>query len=142
MRILEEETFGPVAPIVRFEREDEAVAAANGTPFGLAAYLWTRDLSRAFRVSEALDFGIVGQLPARDQYFLAENFMAVFQRDYRRIAELHVEAGWMPANVRIDELEAACRSVCEPYFSRPLSAQALKDFCRAPRPPWSPVALA
>ncbi len=60
MRILEEETFGPVAPIVRFERDAEAVAAANGTPFGLAAYLWTRDLSRAFRVSEALDFGIVG----------------------------------------------------------------------------------
>jgi succinate-semialdehyde dehydrogenase/glutarate-semialdehyde dehydrogenase len=60
MRILEEETFGPVAPIVRFERDAEAVAAANGTPFGLAAYLWTRDLTRAFRVSEALDFGIVG----------------------------------------------------------------------------------
>jgi succinate-semialdehyde dehydrogenase/glutarate-semialdehyde dehydrogenase len=60
MRILEEETFGPVAPLVRFERDAEAVAAANGTPFGLAAYLWTRDLSRAFRVSEALDFGIVG----------------------------------------------------------------------------------
>jgi succinate-semialdehyde dehydrogenase/glutarate-semialdehyde dehydrogenase len=60
MRILEEETFGPVAPVVKFERDAEAVAAANGTPFGLAAYLWTRDLSRAFRVSEALDFGIVG----------------------------------------------------------------------------------
>ncbi|MGE0814587.1 MAG: NAD-dependent succinate-semialdehyde dehydrogenase [Vicinamibacterales bacterium] len=60
MRILEEETFGPVAPLIRFERDAEAVAAANGTPFGLAAYLWTRDLSRAFRVSEALDFGIVG----------------------------------------------------------------------------------
>jgi succinate-semialdehyde dehydrogenase / glutarate-semialdehyde dehydrogenase len=60
MRILEEETFGPIAPIVRFERDAEAVTAANGTPFGLAAYLWTRDLSRAFRVSEALDFGIVG----------------------------------------------------------------------------------
>jgi ubiquinone biosynthesis protein len=75
----------------------------------------------------ALDFGIVGQLPARDQYFLAENFMAVFQRDYRRIAELHVEAGWMPANVRIDELEAACRSVCEPYFSRPLSEISIAE---------------
>lgn len=60
MRILEEETFGPIAPLVKFERDAEAVAAANGTPFGLAAYLWTRDLSRAFRVSEALDFGIVG----------------------------------------------------------------------------------
>ncbi|MGD9904573.1 MAG: NAD-dependent succinate-semialdehyde dehydrogenase [Vicinamibacterales bacterium] len=60
MRILEEETFGPVAPLVRFTTEADAVAHANGTPFGLAAYLWTRDLSRAFRVSEALDFGIVG----------------------------------------------------------------------------------
>jgi succinate-semialdehyde dehydrogenase / glutarate-semialdehyde dehydrogenase len=60
MRILEEETFGPIAPIVKFERDAEAVAAANATPFGLAAYLWTRDLTRAFRVSEALDFGIIG----------------------------------------------------------------------------------
>jgi ubiquinone biosynthesis protein len=75
----------------------------------------------------ALDFGIVGQLPARDQFYLAENFMAVFQRDYRRIAELHVEAGWMPSNVRIDELEAACRAVCEPYFSRPLSEISLAE---------------
>ncbi len=75
----------------------------------------------------ALDFGIVGQLPARDQYFLAENFMAVFDRDYRRIAELHVEAGWMPANVRLDELEAATRSVCEPYFSRPLSEVSIAE---------------
>lgn len=60
MRILEEETFGPVAPIIAFAREDEAIRAANATPAGLAAYLWTRDLSRAFRVSEALDYGIVG----------------------------------------------------------------------------------
>jgi ubiquinone biosynthesis protein len=75
----------------------------------------------------ALDFGIVGQLPARDQYYLAENFIAIFQRDYRRIAELHVEAGWMPATVRIDELEAACRSVCEPYFTRPLSEISIAE---------------
>ena len=75
----------------------------------------------------ALDFGIVGQLPARDQYYLAENFMAIFQRDYRRIAELHVEAGWMPASIRIDELEAACRSVCEPYFTRPISEISLAE---------------
>jgi ubiquinone biosynthesis protein len=75
----------------------------------------------------ALDFGIMGQLPSRDQYYLAENFMAVFQRDYRRIAELHVEAGWMPATVRVDELEAAVRSVCEPYFTRPLSEIALGE---------------
>jgi ubiquinone biosynthesis protein len=75
----------------------------------------------------ALDFGIMGQLPPRDQYYLAENFMAMFQRDYRRIAELHVEAGWMPASVRIEELEAATRAVCEPYFTRPLSEIALGE---------------
>ncbi len=60
MRILDEETFGPVAPIIRFTDDDEAVRMANDTPFGLAAYLWTRDLSRAFHVAEALDYGIVG----------------------------------------------------------------------------------
>jgi len=75
----------------------------------------------------ALDFGIMGQLPARDQYYLAENFMAMFQRDYRRIAELHIEAGWMPATVRIDELEAAIRAVCEPYLTRPLAEIALGE---------------
>ena len=75
----------------------------------------------------ALDFGIVGQLSTRDQYYLAENFIAIFQRDYRRIAELHVEAGWMPSDIRIDELEAACRSVCEPYFTRPLSEISLAE---------------
>ncbi|MCU1724193.1 NAD-dependent succinate-semialdehyde dehydrogenase [Pseudomonas sp. 5P_5.1_Bac1] len=60
MRILEEETFGPVAPILEFDTTDEAVAAANDTPYGLAAYLWTRDLDTAHRVSERLDYGIVG----------------------------------------------------------------------------------
>jgi succinate-semialdehyde dehydrogenase/glutarate-semialdehyde dehydrogenase len=60
MRILEEETFGPVAPVLRFRDESEAVGLANATPVGLAAYLWTSDLSRAFRVAEALEFGIVG----------------------------------------------------------------------------------
>jgi succinate-semialdehyde dehydrogenase/glutarate-semialdehyde dehydrogenase len=60
MRILEEETFGPVAPIVGFRDEAEAISAANATPYGLAAYIWTRDLGRAFRVAEALDYGIVG----------------------------------------------------------------------------------
>ncbi len=69
----------------------------------------------------ALDFGIMGALPDTDLRHLAENFRAMFERDYRRVAELHLEAGWMPAHVRIDELEAAVRSVCEPYFTRPLS---------------------
>ncbi|GGD51558.1 ubiquinone biosynthesis regulatory protein kinase UbiB [Pseudoxanthomonas indica] len=75
----------------------------------------------------ALDFGITGQLSSEDQYYLAENFMAIFNKDYRRIAELHVEAGWMPASVRIDELEAAARAVCEPYFTRPLSEISLAE---------------
>src|SRR5918993_1285345 len=60
MRILSEETFGPVAPLIRFSSDADAIQQANATPFGLAAYLWTRDLSRAFRVAEALDYGIVG----------------------------------------------------------------------------------
>ena len=75
----------------------------------------------------ALDFGIMGSLPERDQYWLAENFLALFNQDYARIAELHVRAGWMPANMRVDELEAAVRTVCEPYFTRPLSEISLAE---------------
>ena len=75
----------------------------------------------------ALDFGIMGSLPERDQYWLAENFMAMFERDYRRIAQLHIAAGWIPANVRMDELEAAVRTVCEPYFTRPLAEISLAE---------------
>ncbi|MGB3394586.1 MAG: ubiquinone biosynthesis regulatory protein kinase UbiB [Stenotrophomonas sp.] len=75
----------------------------------------------------ALDFGIMGQLSEQDQFYLAENFMAIFNRDYRRIAELHLQAQWMPATVRIDELEAAVRAVCEPYFTRPLSQISLAE---------------
>src|SRR5690606_19053114 len=75
----------------------------------------------------ALDFGIMGQLSSEDQYYLAENFMAIFNKDYRRIAELHVKAGWMTAHFRIDELEAAARPVCEPYFTRPLSEISLAE---------------
>ena len=75
----------------------------------------------------ALDFGIMGQLSRADQYWLAENFMAIFHKDYRRIAELHVQAGWMPGHIRIDELEAAARTVCEPYFTRPLSEISLAE---------------
>jgi ubiquinone biosynthesis protein len=75
----------------------------------------------------ALDFGIVGQLQQSDQYYLAENFMAMFKNDYRRIAELHVQAGWMPKTIRIDEFEAAIRTVCEPYFTRPLAEISLAE---------------
>jgi len=75
----------------------------------------------------ALDFGIMGSLPERDQFWLAENFMAMFDRDYKRIAELHLAAGWIPPHVRLDELEAAVRTVCEPYFTRPLAEISLGE---------------
>jgi ubiquinone biosynthesis protein len=68
----------------------------------------------------AVDFGIMGTLSVQDQRYLAENFLAFFRRDYRRVAELHVESEWVPASTRVDEFEAAIRSVCEPIFERPL----------------------
>ncbi len=68
----------------------------------------------------AVDFGIVGSLSADDQRYLAENFHAFFNRDYQRVAELHVESGWVPKQTRIDEFEAAIRTVCEPIFQKPL----------------------
>ena len=68
----------------------------------------------------ALDFGIVESLTPTDLYYIGENFLAIFNRDYRRVAELHVEAGWVPADTRIDELTAAARTVGEPNFTRPL----------------------
>jgi ubiquinone biosynthesis protein len=68
----------------------------------------------------AIDFGIVGTLDPRDQNYLAENFLAVFDRDYRRVATLHVESGWVPPDTRVDEMESAIRTVCEPVFDRPL----------------------
>ena len=68
----------------------------------------------------AVDFGIVGTLDERDQNYLAENFLAFFRRDYRRVAALHIDSGWVPPGTRLDELEAAVRSVCEPIFNKPL----------------------
>jgi ubiquinone biosynthesis protein len=68
----------------------------------------------------AVDFGIVGTLDPRDQNYLAENFLAVFDRDYRRVALLHVESGWVPPDTRVDEMESAIRTVLEPIFDRPL----------------------
>jgi len=68
----------------------------------------------------AIDFGIMGTLDPSDQHYLAENFLAVFDRDYRRVALLHVESGWVPANTRVDEMESAVRTVLEPIFDRPL----------------------
>lgn len=69
----------------------------------------------------AVDFGIMGSLSSGDQRYLAENFAAFFNRDYRRVAELHVDSGWVDRDTRIDEFEASIRSVCEPMFQRPLS---------------------
>ncbi len=73
----------------------------------------------------SLDFGIVGTLTEIDKEYLAQNFTAFFRRDYKRVAELHVESGWVPAGTRIDELESAIRAVCEPYFDRPLKEISL-----------------
>ena len=68
----------------------------------------------------ALDFGIIGTLTETDKEYLAYNFIAFFRRDYKRVAELHIESGWVPANTRVNELEGAIRAVCEPHFDRPL----------------------
>src|SRR6185295_4163504 len=68
----------------------------------------------------ALDFGIIGTLTEFDKEYLAQNFLAFFRRDYKRVAELHVESGWVPPTTRVDELESAIRAVCEPHFDRPL----------------------
>ena len=68
----------------------------------------------------AVDFGIVGTLDLRDMHYLAENFLAVFDRNYRRVAELHVESGWVPPTTRVDEMESAIRTVLEPIFNKPL----------------------
>ena len=68
----------------------------------------------------ALDFGIMGTLSERDKGYLAQNFLAFFRRDYRRVATAHVESGWVPPETRVDELESEVRAVCEPVFDRPL----------------------
>ena len=68
----------------------------------------------------ALDFGIMGTLNEEDKNYLAQNFLAFFKRDYRRVALAHIEAGWVPAKTRVDEFEAAIRTVCEPIFDKPL----------------------
>ncbi|MDE2047600.1 MAG: ubiquinone biosynthesis regulatory protein kinase UbiB [Betaproteobacteria bacterium] len=85
----------------------------------------------------ALDFGIVGTLSEFDKDYLAQNFVAFFRRDYKRVAELHVESGWVPPDTRVDELEQAVRACCEPHFDRPLKdislAQVLMRLFQASR---------
>jgi len=73
----------------------------------------------------ALDFGIVGSLSEFDKNYLAQNFLAFFRRDYRRVAQLHIESGWVPPDTREVDLEGAVRAVCEPYFDRPLAEISL-----------------
>lgn len=68
----------------------------------------------------AVDFGIMGSVTLADQRYLAENFLAFFQRDYFRVAQLHIESGWVPKHTRVDEFESAIRAVCEPIFEKPL----------------------
>ena len=69
----------------------------------------------------ANDFGIVGSLTEEDQRYIGENLLAFFQRDYHRVAQLHVDSGWVPRDTRVSELEAGIRAVCEPIFDKPLS---------------------
>jgi ubiquinone biosynthesis protein len=79
-----------------------------------------RDGGRDFGRWIALDFGIVGTLSDEDKSYLAQNLLAFFTRNYKRVAELHVESGWVPPDTRVDEMEAAIRAVCEPIFAKPL----------------------
>ena len=81
--------------------------------------------SKTFGRYISLDFGIVGTLTENDKEYLAQNFIAFFRRDYKRVAQLHIESGWVPSGTRVDELEAAIRAVCEPYFDRPLKEISL-----------------
>ena len=76
----------------------------------------------------AVDFGIMGSLTKEDQRYLAENLLAFFKRDYRRVAELHVESGWVPSHTRVDEFEAAIRTVSEPIFEKPISEISFGHF--------------
>ncbi|MEY2896593.1 MAG: hypothetical protein RL669_862, partial [Pseudomonadota bacterium] len=78
------------------------------------------DSGPAFGHWVGLDYGIVGTLTDKDKYYLAHNFLAFFRRDYKRVAELHVESGWVPPGTRVDALEGAIRTVCEPIFDKPL----------------------
>jgi ubiquinone biosynthesis protein len=76
----------------------------------------------------SVDFGIMGSLTKEDQRYLADNLLAFFNRDYRRVAELHVESGWVPAGTRVDQFESAIRTVCEPIWQKPLSEISFGHF--------------
>ncbi len=76
----------------------------------------------------SVDFGIVGTLTKEDQRYLAENLLAFFRRDYRRVAELHLESGWVPTGTRVEEFESAIRTVCEPIFEKPIAEISFGNF--------------
>ena len=95
-------------------------ATTSFTPTCIPATSSCRSTIRENPRYAAVDFGIVGTLQPRDQHYLAENFLAFFDRDYARVAALHVESGWVPRSTRVDELESAVRTVCEPIFNKPL----------------------
>jgi predicted unusual protein kinase regulating ubiquinone biosynthesis (AarF/ABC1/UbiB family) len=76
----------------------------------------------------SVDFGIVGTLTQGDQRYLAENLLAFFRRDYRRVAELHLESGWVPQETRVEEFESAIRTVCEPIFEKPIAEISFGSF--------------
>src|SRR5690606_7280183 len=75
----------------------------------------------------ALDMAIIGTLTRQDQYYLARNMLAMFRRDYRLVAELHVQSGWVPPHTSIGAFEAAIRTVCEPIFEKPIKDIAFGD---------------
>jgi ubiquinone biosynthesis protein len=75
-----------------------------------------------------VDFGIMGTLTEEDKRYLAENLLAFFNRDYKRVAQLHVDSGWIPKGTRVEEFEAAIRTVCEPIFQKPLSEFSFGHF--------------
>jgi ubiquinone biosynthesis protein len=89
---------------------------ADMHPGNIAVSIQPQDRGRYI----ALDFGIMGTLTDTDRDYLARNFLAFFRRDYRRVAQTHLESGWVPSGTRVDELESAIRAVCEPIFDRPL----------------------
>jgi ubiquinone biosynthesis protein len=87
--------------------------------------IYVGDSGTDFNRYIAIDFGIVGTLTDFDKNYLAQNFLAFFQRDYKRVATLHIESGWVPKGTREDELESAIRATCEPVFDLPLSRISL-----------------
>jgi hypothetical protein len=94
---------------------------------------------RTFGRYIALDFGIIGSLTESDKEYLAYNFIAFFQRDYKRVAELHIEAGWVPPDTRVDALEGAVRAVCEPQTDRPAEGHLLRPGAVAAVPGLAPL---